>query len=55
MDDLSIRTVTGRENSPQLYLTKELKKLNLQVGDKVAVIVKDNKIIIQKARIDVEV
>jgi len=51
---ISIRTVTGTSGRPQLYLTKELRELDLKAGDHVAVMVEDNKIIIQKARIKVE-
>ncbi|MCD6131848.1 MAG: hypothetical protein J7J61_07090 [Candidatus Hydrothermae bacterium] len=51
---ISIRTVTGTSGRPQLYLTKELRELNLKAGDHVAVMVEDNKIIIQKAKIKVE-
>jgi len=54
-DNVSVRTITGRANSPQLYLTKELKQLKLKPGDKVAVIVEGNKITIQRAKIEVEV
>jgi len=51
---ITVRTVTGTDTRPQLYLTKELKELNLKAGDHVAVMVKDGKIIIQKAKIKVE-
>ena len=51
---ISIRTVTGTNSRPQLYLTKELRELNLKAGDHVAVMVEDNKIVIQKAKIKVE-
>ena len=51
---ITVRTVTGTDSRPQLYLTKELKELNLKAGDHVAVMVKDGKIIIQKAKIKVE-
>lgn len=51
---ISIRTVTGTNSRPQLYLTKELRELNLKAGDHVAVMIEDNKIVIQKAKIKVE-
>ena len=51
---ISIRTVTGTSGRPQLYLTKELRELNLKAGDHVAVMIEDNKIVIQKAKIKVE-
>jgi len=54
MSKITVRTVTGTDTRPQLYLTKELKELNLKAGDHVAVMVKDGKIIIQKAKIKVE-
>jgi len=50
----TLRTITGTDGKPQLYISKELKKLGLKKGDSVVVLVKDGKIIIAKARIEVE-
>jgi len=52
---VSIRTVTGTNGRPQLYLSKELKILGFKVGDTVAVIVEDDCIMIKKAKLSVEV
>jgi len=52
---VSIRTVTGSNGRPQLYLSKELKILGFEVGDTVAVIVEDDCIMIKKAKLSVEV
>jgi len=53
--NMTVRTVTGSDSKPQLYLTKELKKLGLKKGDHVVVLVDGKRIIIQRAKIDVEV
>ncbi len=45
---VSIRKVTGTKEKPQLYITKELKKINATAGDFVAIRVVDGKIVITK-------
>jgi len=53
-NDFTMRIVTGTSNKPQLYLTKELRQLGLKKGDTVVVMVRDNKIIIQRAKVVIE-
>ena len=53
--DPIVRTVTGRENYPQLYLTKELREAKFKKGDKVAILVEDGKITILRAEIKIKV
>lgn len=53
MSKVTIRKITGREDHPQLYLTKELRELRLKKGDMVAVVIEDNKIVIQRAKIKI--
>lgn len=52
--DFTMRVVTGSSSKPQLYITKELKQIGVKKGDMVAVMVRDNKIIIQKAKVVIE-
>jgi len=50
-DAKSIRTISGYNNHPQLYISKELRLLGWKPGDTVVVLVDNGKVIIQKAKV----
>lgn len=49
---MRVRLVRGRENSPRLTLSRELKEIGVNAGDHVLIKVKDGMIIIVKAKIE---